>query len=152
MKWSNKWQVGFLAGGVALVLIGVMGVTGGARKTEVTGKVTYKGKPVVYGAVILVSPDGLAAAAGPIQPDGTYTVAGMKPGEVRVGVISRDPTAQQRQHNQRWAKITRPVEQASFKAKVDRKKWFSLPPKFEEPETSGVSFTLKGGQQDIVLE
>jgi hypothetical protein len=76
----------------------------------------------------------------------------MKTGEVRVGVISRDPTAQIRQHNQRWAKITRPVEQASLKAPVDRKRWFPLPPKFEEPETSGVSFTLKGGQQDIVLE
>src|SRR5947209_7685518 len=152
MKWSNTWQMGFLAGGVALVLIGVMGMTGGARKSEVTGKVTYKGKPVVYGAVILVSTDGLTAAAGPIQPDGTYTVTGMKPGEVRVGVISRNPSAQQRQHNLRWAKITRPVEQAALKAKVDFKKWFKLPEKFEEPETSGVSFVLKGGQQDIVLE
>src|SRR4051794_5593820 len=151
MKWSKSWQWAFLAGGVAIVLIGA-GMATGTRNTEVTGKVTYKGKPVVYGAVILVSSDGLTAAAGPIQPDGTYTVTGMRPGEVRVGVISRDPTAQQRQHNLRWAKITRPVEQASLKAKVDRKKWFKLPEKFEEPETSGVNFVLKGGQQDITLE
>ena len=151
MKWSKNWQWAFLAAGVAIVLVGA-GMTGGVRKTEVTGKVTYKGKPVVYGAVILVSADGQTAAAGPIQPDGTYTVTGMKPGEVRVGVISRDPAVQQRQHNLRWAKITRPVEQASLKAKVDRKKWVSLPPKYEEPETSGVSFILKGGQQDIVLD
>lgn len=152
MKWSKHWQWAFLAGGTIIVLVGAMSMTGGGRKSEVTGKVTYKGKPVIYGAVILVSSDGAAAAAGPIKPDGTYTVTGMKPGEVRVGVISRDPAVQQRQHNKRWAKITRPVEQASLKAPVDRKKWFFLPPKFEEPETSGVSFTLKGGQQDIVLE
>src|SRR5437588_3553045 len=141
MKWSKSaWQWALVAGGVFLVLIGAAGVAGGrGNKSEVTGKVTYRGRPVVCGAVILVSTDGVTAAAGPIKPDGTYTVTGMKPGEVRVGVISRDPTATQRQHNQRWAKITRPVEQASVKAPVDRKKWMKLPPKYEEPETSGIS-------------
>src|SRR5262249_27936554 len=134
-----------------IVLIGA-GMATGIRSTDVTGKVSYKGKPVVYGAVILVSADGLTAAAGPIQPDGSYTVTGMKPGEVKGGVVSRDPAAAQRQHTLRWATITRPLEQASLKAKVDRKRWFNLPEKFEEPETSGVNFVLKGGQQDIVLE
>ena len=36
---------------------------GGSRKTDVTGKVTYRGRPVVWGAVILVGPRRTRAIA-----------------------------------------------------------------------------------------
>src|SRR5689334_16533406 len=74
---------------IPAALIVLVGGCGGSS-AKVTGKVTYHGRPVLSGAVIMVNEDG-TAASGVIQPDGTYTVEGVKRGHVKIGVTSPDP-------------------------------------------------------------
>ena len=75
-----------------LVCLCVAGAACGCgRSTTVTGKVTYKDRPVLYGSVIIQNADRTARSCA-IQPDGSYTVEDLHPGEVKIAVLSRDPT------------------------------------------------------------
>src|SRR5690349_503951 len=74
---------------IAAVLIGAAAGCGGQGAT-VSGKVSYKGRPVVSGSVIVLNPDG-TARTGVILPDGSYTVEGVSRGLVKIGVLSPDP-------------------------------------------------------------
>ena len=72
-----------------LILVAALAGCGGPA--TVSGKVTYLGRPVLSGSVVALNADG-TAKLGVIQPDGTYTVEGVKRGRVRFGVFSPDPT------------------------------------------------------------
>jgi hypothetical protein len=142
-----------LAGGAVgfgVLLIVVAAFTFGRSKATVTGRVVYRGKPVIWGSVILVAPDG-TATAGRIEPDGTYKVDGAAPGAVNVAVISKDPLLQ---HYATQIKIQR--ERVSMKKweapPVDRKKWFQLPKQYEDANTSGLSLTLTRGTNQFDIE
>src|SRR4051794_17669711 len=54
---------------------------------DMTGKVSYKGKPVPFGTVLVQSNDGSSHQAN-IEPDGTYSIQGVLVGTVRVAVNS----------------------------------------------------------------
>src|SRR5262249_8602522 len=107
---------------VATVLTGA---TGCSRTATVKGKVTYKDRTVTYGSVVFLIADK-TARSGVIEPYGTYTVEKVRPGEVKVGVISRDPS--KGEHGKRADHV-----QAS-------KGWFPLPKELEDPEKSGCRF------------
>jgi hypothetical protein len=131
---------------VALVLIGASGCSG---KATVQGKVIYQGRLVSHGTVIVLGSDHVART-GIIQADGSYTISGLRPGDYKIGVISRDPSAgrSSRRRNRQalsGAKPTTAMEAAG--------PWFPLPGKYENPETSGLSHTLGSGnnQHDVEL-
>ncbi len=65
-------------------------VTGCAGQGDVPGKVTYKGKTLVWGTVQLEGSDG-KIAQGNIEQDGSYSVRGVAIGQARVAVNSPDP-------------------------------------------------------------
>jgi hypothetical protein len=90
----------------------------GSRVATVSGKVTYKGRPVRSGGIVLLNPDGLSIAKGIIQPDGSYVVEGVKHGRVKIGVLSPNPTPA--------AKVADPA-------------WFPLPASLGSPGTSGLT-------------
>ncbi len=115
---------------------------GCSREASVSGKVTYKDKPVTYGTVIVLGPEH-KASSGAIQPDGSYTVEGLVPGEAQFGVVSRDP-AKGRTH-------AKPKGQVEV---VEGHSWEPLPRQFELPASSGIARTLKSGpnRQDIDLK
>jgi hypothetical protein len=140
---SHRMIQGLLAG----LLVSACGCGGTAT---VSGKVTYRGRPVTAGSVIFVSADQVSRF-GVIQPDGSYTVDGVHPGEVKVAVISRDPAK------------TRSVLQGGKPARPGKKNapapptaggWFPIPRQFEDPETAGLACTLGAGQitHDIDLK
>src|SRR5205823_14560750 len=73
---------------IAAGLLAVCGCSPG--KGTVSGKVTYKGKPVVWGTVSAVASDNVQYAA-PITPQGTYSIP-KRPGRpVRLTVSSPNP-------------------------------------------------------------
>jgi hypothetical protein len=72
----------------ALLLTGCGGGVG-----DITGKVTYKGNPVVHGSVGFVGADGIPRSTR-INPDGTYTVKDVAVGEAKITVQSPKPVAQ----------------------------------------------------------
>jgi hypothetical protein len=131
---------------VALILLltslGVAGCSGG--KGAVSGKVTYAGKPVVFGVVLMVGKDSMPVR-GEIDPDGNYTVKDVPYGDIRVAVNSpmprKDRWVPERNLPEEVKKHLKepPKGDASIGAGVDMKKWFELPSKYASHDTSEVS-------------
>jgi len=118
----------------ALFLLTVTGCAD--RKAEVTGRVTYKGKPLVFGTITF-APKG--TTAGPIsteiRPDGTYSFAELPAGPVQVGVYSPDP------------KIPRETKNGKelWPTTADRNLWFPIPSQYNQPFSSGLEVVLTPG-------
>jgi hypothetical protein len=156
-----------------LLLPLVFALTGcGAGVGDVSGKVTYNGKPVVCGSVVMAGPDGMTKV-GAINQDGSYLVQGVGVGTVGVAVFSLDPARALDPYKVRKAGaepaadfernpdegrvVANPPNDKSnwFDPKVDRSKWFVLPPKYERVDTSGITIQIKTGANtgvDISLQ
>jgi hypothetical protein len=137
--------------GLLIIIVGLFFLT---RPTgNITGKVTFRGKPVYTGSVIIVGKDGVAAA-GPIETDGTYLVRKAPVGEVTVGVVSKDPVYLHKISVMRSSRTPVPASALRTPGNLDRKKWFPIPKEYEEPVHSGLSFSVKKGdnQYDIELK
>ena len=74
--------------GLLMSLLAAVGCGGGTA--DVSGKVTFKGKPVTYGTVMILGSGGLPKS-GVLRPDGTFTVTGVPLGPVKVAVSSPRP-------------------------------------------------------------
>jgi hypothetical protein len=134
----------------ALFLLLASGCGGGT--TDVSGKVTFQGKPVVYGTVVMIGSDGIPKN-GPIQPDGSYHISGVKTGPVKVAVSSppppgvTPPAAKGRDRQMDEGKPEAPPAMAAGPVNPDVvKHWFVLPEKFGDPAKSGVSVDVAAGQ------
>lgn len=112
----------------AVLLLGLVSA-GCGGKGEVSGKVTYQDKPVVYGSVMIIASDK-KPYYGQIGEDGTYTVSGVPAGEAKVVVSSPDP------------------RQAAGKGgspSVDPKKWFAIPGQYGDPDKTPLKLTVNSG-------
>jgi hypothetical protein len=135
----------WIASAIVLAALATAGGCGGPT-TTVTGKVTYRGRPVTYGSVTFLSANKMARF-GVIQPDGSYTVENVPPGTVRIGVISRDPAKSRAARRKRQS--SPPGNPPAASAATG---WFPLPPQFETAETSGLSFTVTSGRVHYDIE
>jgi hypothetical protein len=163
-----------------LLLLLVLAVVGCGRPVgAVSGKVEYRGTPVVMGSVVFVGSDGIPHSAK-IQEDGTYKIKGVPAETVKVGVISPDPgpplgpkmlppdLAPLMQDTKLKGKKAEDAER--LKAKMlevrgikidlgsvhqdDRRKWRRLPKQYEDPHSSGLTMKVNKGEntQDITLK
>jgi hypothetical protein len=130
--------------GLLLLATLTVAIAGCGNSANITGKVTFAGRPVTHGSVIVVGPNK-TARSGAILPDGTYMVEGIPPGMVGIAVISRDPA------KGRSVVKRRPAE-AEGTAASDG--WVPLPAKYESPLSSGLGCTLGSGhtKHDIELK
>src|SRR5262245_48665591 len=152
-----------------MIVLPLLALAGGCSPAvcDVSGKVTYLGKPVVCGTVIFVGPDGMTKAAN-ISQDGTYRVKGVGVGHARVGVVSQDPARPldpykaERTHGKDAVEPTDdsgrdpnagrvfknpPADKSNWtEPNVDRSKWTPLPKKYEYVPPSGLTVDLKGGE------
>jgi hypothetical protein len=123
-----------------LVLLVVLSGCGSGTAT-VNGKVTYRGRPVTSGSVIVVNADG-TAESGVIQPDGTYSVEGVKRGWVKVGVFSPDPAHARSilmaDENRAKMASRKTTKKAPRTSKIQAGGWFPLPHNLGDPESSGL--------------
>jgi hypothetical protein len=76
---------GWAAGGLLLASLALAAGCGSGGGT-VSGKVTYNSEPVKGGKVIFMPLDTKGGKSADIAADGTYTVEGLPPGEVKVAV------------------------------------------------------------------
>ncbi|HZY89941.1 MAG TPA: hypothetical protein VFE78_34280 [Gemmataceae bacterium] len=111
---------------------------GGDKPASVSGKVTYKGKTVTSGVVVLVGADGKKSDPGPVQPDGTYSIAHSPAGPVQVAFDNPAPPKVDRRTA---AKNPEAQEQAQ-----DAARYVATPLQYGDPAKSGVSLTLKAGR------
>jgi hypothetical protein len=128
---------------VAASLLAAAAVGCGGRG-NVSGKVTYQGKTLVWGTVQFEGSDGIVKH-GNIRPDGTYTVPGVATGDAKAAVSSVNPQSSDFQPIQREGQPPR-------KPRPEVKGWFPIPPKYETPSASGLRYTITRGENTIDIE
>lgn len=134
---------------LAAILLGA--ATGCGGSTTVKGKVTSGGKPVVRGSVILVDDSG-QYHQGPIDSDGTYEIANVPPGAVKIGVTSPKPSDGKRGGPGKGAPgVEDPrakFEKNAASPPPPPGAWFPLPnpDKSGDPLQSGLSGEVKSGR------
>jgi hypothetical protein len=130
-----------LAVGLALLALPAVGCAG---RGNVSGKVTFEGKPVVFGTVQFEGSDGSLRQSN-IGTDGSYTVTGVATGEAKVAVSSINPNSSD----------FKPIVRGEGKEPPPRpeiKGWFPIPKKYDAPFTSGLKYPIKSGQNKIDIE
>lgn len=126
-------------GGMALLAVAIAGCGG---RGDVTGKVTYQGKPLVWGTVQFEGSDNLVKS-GNINSDGTFTVRGVATGEAKAAVSSINPASSDFQ-------LRGP--QAKAQARPEVKGWFKIPEKYDTPFGSGLTYEIKRGENKIDID
>jgi hypothetical protein len=116
------------------LLVLVLAVAGCGSAATLSGKVTYRGRPVTSGTVIVLQADG-TAKSWVIEPDGTYTVQGIKRGRVKIGVLSPHP-----------ARARSVLKSAKKQGKAKAEGWFPLPAAAGDPEKSGLACDVTAAQ------
>jgi hypothetical protein len=123
---------------LALVAVGCQ------SKGDVAGKVTFNGKPLVYGTVLLEGSDGPPVQAK-IQGDGSYSARGLPVGEVRIAVNSPDPKSVGSH-----TRFKDPAKQPPPPPDVPG--WFEIPQKYSTTTTSGLTRPITGGSNEVNIE
>jgi hypothetical protein len=131
-----------------VVWLGVLALAaaGCQGKGDVGGKVSYKGKPLVWGTVTFEGKDGGLHHCN-IDKDGSYSVSGVSLGEAKVAVSSINPkssdfVAIQREGSTKPKPPPRPAVTG----------WFPIPEKYDTPHKSGLVYTIKTGENKIDIE
>lgn len=159
---------------LAVCALWLVGLAGCSKPTcEITGKFTYKNKPIVCGTATFVGPDGMSQTAD-LDTDGKYTVKGLPPGHIMVGILSQDPARPlDPRKGSNAGPADEPIEDTGRKPiaetqvkidlkdksnwaepNVDRSKWIPLPRKYVFAHTSGLSVDTHAGanEKDFNLE
>jgi len=150
-RFRVDWRRAFL-----LLTVLTLSSCASAKRGDIHGKVSYGGRPIIYGSVVLIGSDDMPVT-GRINSDGTYAVAGVPAGAVRVAVVSPDPATPQRLDRQlpgvRAPKATPlPLIPPPVVPEVDRRKWFALPKQYEMIDTSGITTTIHEGDNTFDIE
>lgn len=137
-------------GGMFLVSIAFLGAAGcGASTGTITGKVTFKNTPLKGGTVSFVSADKQTSKSGPIQEDGSYTVEKVPPGEA---IICVETTSVGPPPGVPGYAAPAGMENPNATTSTDRaqqaKRYVFIPPRYAEPEQSGLKYTVKSGTQE----
>ena len=163
MMRSYLQRLGLFALGFAtLVAIGC-----GPTKTTVKGKVMYKDKPIVWGSVQLVDQAGMYYS-GDIDLQGNYSIEGVPPGSVRIGVSSPDPAPKSGSKGGKGAAPTPGAGKGDGGFEDPREKflreqggaagggdtrprppagaWFPIPRELADPINSGLTGTVESGK------
>jgi hypothetical protein len=135
----------------AFTIMALMAATGCASRGSgnVTGRVTFKGKVVASGSVVMAADEGPPATAT-IESDGSYVCRNVPAGAVRIGVVSPNDALEARER-----RAQKPgIEGAGDMGKFDPAKWFAIPSKYANYMNSPLTFEVKKGENtfDIDLE
>jgi hypothetical protein len=122
--------------GAALLVLGCGG--SGDKPASVSGRVTYNGKPVTSGTVVLIGADGKASDTGPVQPDGTYSIAHSPAGTVKVAFDNPPPP--------RVDPRTAAKDPEAQEAAREAARYVPTPAHYRDAAKSGVTLDLKSGR------
>src|SRR5262249_61627990 len=119
----------------AAAAVRTLGATGCGGYGDVSGKVTYKGKPLVWGTVQFEGSDKMVKQ-GNINSDGTYSISGVATGEAKAAVSSINPKSSDFQ-------LGRPERAPRPHPRPEGKGRFPVPEKYDTGFKSGLTFTIK---------
>jgi hypothetical protein len=135
-----------LRSGVAAGFLTLLPLGCGGRG-DVSGKVTYQGKPLVFGTVQIEGSDNLLRQ-GVIQSDGTYIVRNVAAGDARVAVSSANPNSSDFQPIVKGENPKPPPPRPPVKG------WFPIPQGYQDISKPKLTFKVNSGQNtwDIDLK
>lgn len=145
-----------LSGGLRLpvwvvLLLPVLAGCGGKRTGFVTGKVTFRGQPVTSGAVTFYSEDG-RVDSGQLSIEGNYTIAQAPRGVVKVTVVPGQPRPAPKLNKSVPGGVSS-VEHPKTEQPPTHGARAGAPPnfpkKYHDPDKSGLTYTVTGGEQTI---
>ena len=117
----------------------------GSKTGRVSGKVTYKDKPVQGGTVtFLVS--GKHSASSPIGEDGSYSIEKVPVGPAKISIVPPVPAGPggggpMMDPSKFGGGVEKPAAQPKTKP-------LNLPEKYKNPEKSGLEYTVTPGSQE----
>lgn len=132
---------GRLAAAGALLALTALGCGG---RGDVTGKVTYKGKPLVFGTVQFEASDK-SFKQGTINEDGTYSIQGVPVGDANVAVNSPNPKSGDFQPLIRDGQPPPPP-------RPEYPGWFAIPTEYQDLSKPILSYQIKRGENVIDIE
>jgi hypothetical protein len=121
---------------------------GGASTGTVTGKVTYKKKPLKGGKVVFESTEGKGAVTADIGTDGSYTIDKAPPGKVKISVQTSYLNPKKRSGMAYTAPGGGNNPNKPSAAADTAKQYVPIPAKYESGETSEQTSTVIGGAQE----
>jgi len=141
-RFPKKWII-IPAAIVLLTMIPAVAFIGSGRGSLI-GQVTFLGKPVTVGHVVVLAEDG-SYHSGDIDAHGKFTIEKIPGGKVQLGVISRDPAQMLlRQVKLAQSSDRLPAEDRTAARSGISGKWIALPVQYEDPRTSALETFIKG--------
>ena len=128
---------------VALAFLTLAALGCGGRG-DVSGKVTYQGKALVFGTVQFEASDGTIKQTN-IETDGSYSIPGVPVGEAKVAVSSDNPNSGAFQPLQREG-------QPPPKPLPEVKGWFPIPPGYQDLSKPKLTYTVKRGSNTYDID
>lgn len=115
---------------------------------EVTGTVTFNGKPVVVGYVVAIGSDSAVYVSGELSESGGYVIPSVPSGRAKFAVYSRAPAAARKSVERESAARGR-----TLFTSATNNKWFSIDDDYRDPCKSGLSYEVRTGanRYDIAL-
>ncbi len=101
---------------------------GGPPTGSVSGKVTYKGQPLTTGVVTFINEKAGSGASSDLDPSGSYHIESIRTGDYNVAVHRRPPLL-------------------SEGPKVFENWKLSIPDKYQDHQTSGLTVTVEEGRK-----
>jgi hypothetical protein len=147
-----------------VLLATLTGLGCGGRRSEVSGTVTYRGKPLEIGTVTFLDDNKLVLGSGAIA-DGKYSIAKLPRGPVKIVVTTPPQVPANLRALSAPAGKTLPkgkqMEEEKHLSPEERKalpRGFRVPPhvvipeKYANPDKSGLSYTVQPGSQEHNIE
>jgi hypothetical protein len=117
--------------------LGILLGTGCSGKTStITGTVTYRGKPLPSGVIKFINAANNEVIGGANISDGNYSVSGIPPGLAKIAISSLPP--------RNLSILGQPKDTAEG---GPASKAVAIPPKYSNPDTSGLTYTIQPGTQ-----
>jgi len=145
---------------VALALAFAVALSGcgkGAKKAEVSGKVTIDNRPVTSGTVTFISSDGKRTAVAQLDAQGEYNMPDAPVGPVKITVEAKNFTAfgKTQPPPKGIGPMAPPGGDASEggMAPVKSGPFVPIPLRYKDADKSGLTYTVETGKQthDIPL-
>jgi hypothetical protein len=141
---------------VAVLVIGVLFYAGwagsGSATAEVSGRVTFEGKPVGFGTIVMVPERGSGVGTGTIK-DGAYVIPTAPVGRVRISIVGSKIPFEQRPRAETKGEYFKRRGELADKAAAkgepvpdDPPDPNDLPGKYSNDQVSGLTFEVKPGK------
>jgi hypothetical protein len=169
MKKRAEAVLGIPSRWIGLVLPAILFSLGcGGPTGDVSGKVTYLGKPLPEGSVTFVDAENRVVGSSPLSTDGDYSVIKVPAGPVKITVTVTGPPVpwgkgKGKGIDNSKSKLVYPPKGATppeggnpeapkWKVLSPRPPNVAIPDKYKMPDQSGLTYTVQPGKQEYTID